>query len=439
MLRGSVMKAIKRAALLAVLLLAMGSTGAQSPYRNILITSQDNGWFGYPPCEPSIWVSRMDPARMVAGTILNGYHTSADSGRTWISGQLSSTLGVYGDPVITGNHRGDFYYCHLGDPDGQGWASDRLLECIVCQRSTDGGYSWSDGAPAGTNPPRDQDKQWTICSPDDKRVYMSWTQFDRYESRQPGDSSVILFSSAKARMKKWRRPVRISERAGNCLDDDGTTEGAVPACGPGKEVYVAWALNETIWFDRSLDGGRTWLERDIPAARIHGGWNQDIPGIMRANGMPVLVSDLSVGPRRGYLYLCWSDTRNGENNTDVFFAWSSDKGQSWSAPIRINDDAGVAHQFFPWMAVDASDGSLHVVFYDRRRKEGQMTDVFLASSQDGGKTWTNERISEAPFEPVNTVFFGDYNNISAHGGVVRPVWTRCENGKLSVWTALINR
>ncbi|MFN9801068.1 MAG: sialidase family protein, partial [Bacteroidota bacterium] len=118
---------------------------------------------------------------------------------------------------------------------------------------------------------------------------------------------------------------------------------------------------------------------------------------------------------------------------------SSDKGQSWSAPIRINDDAGVAHQFFPWMAVDASDGSLHVVFYDRRRKEGQMTDVFLASSQDGGKTWTNERISEAPFEPVNTVFFGDYNNISAHGGVVRPVWTRCENGKLSVWTALINR
>jgi hypothetical protein len=429
---------MRRSALIVLIFCAVGLQ-AQSPYTNVMITSQETGWFGYPPCEPSIWVSQKDPKHVVCGTILNGFHTSADSGRTWISGQLKSTHGVYGDPVITGNRKGDFYYCHLGDPEGKGWSSSRLLECIVCQRSDDNGYTWHNGAPAGTNPPKDQDKEWTICTPDSRKVFMTWTQFDQYESHAPGDSTNILFACAGRKMKRWSKARRINQFSGNCLDDDGTVEGAVPACGPKKEVYVAWALNETIWFDRSLNGGKKWLDKDVPAATIHGGWNQNIPGIMRANGMPVLVSDLSGGPRNGNLYLCWSDTRNGEDNTDVFFSFSADQGTTWSAPVRVNNDSGKAHQFFPWLAIDQATGDLHIVFYDRRRNEGLATDVYLASSADGGLTWTNERISESPFTPTQTVFFGDYNNISAYNGVIRPVWTRCVDGKLSVWTALINR
>ena len=42
-----------------------------------------------------------------------------------------------------------------------------------------------------------------------------------------------------------------------------TTEGAVPAIGPDGTVYVAWALDETIWFDRSEDGGKTWLFQQL--------------------------------------------------------------------------------------------------------------------------------------------------------------------------------
>jgi hypothetical protein len=33
---------------------------------------------------------------------------------------------------------------------------------------------------------------------------------------------------------------------------------------------------------------------------------------------------------------------------------------------------------------------------------------------------------------------GDYNNISAYNGMVRPIWTELHDGKLSVWTALLN-
>ena len=42
-----------------------------------------------------------------------------------------------------------------------------------------------------------------------------------------------------------------------------------------------------------------------------------------------------------------------------------------------------------------------------------------------------------PFVPSEEGFFGDYNNISAYGGRVRPIWTRNEQGVQSIWTALM--
>ena len=77
------------------------------------------------------------------------------------------------------------------------------------------------------------------------------------------------------------------------------------------------------------------------------------------------------------------------------------------------------------------------MFYDRRNYTDTQTDVYMAISKDGGESFTNERISELPFTPKENVFFGDYNNISAYKGIIRPIWTRYEDGKLSIWTALI--
>jgi hypothetical protein len=46
-------------------------------------------------------------------------------------------------------------------------------------------------------------------------------------------------------------------------------------------------------------------------------------------------------------------------------------------------------------------------------------------------------ISEKPFTPTQSVFIGDYLNIAAHNGKIRPIWPRMDSGKLSLWTALI--
>jgi len=65
------------------------------------------------------------------------------------------------------------------------------------------------------------------------------------------------------------------------------------------------------------------------------------------------------------------------------------------------------------------------------------TQVYVATSADGGKNWINHRVSETAFVPSEESFFGDYNNISAYGGRVRPIWTRNEQGIQSIWTALM--
>ena len=62
----------------------------------------------------------------------------------------------------------------------------------------------------------------------------------------------------------------------------------------------------------------------------------------------------------------------------------------------------------------------------------------MAYSKDGGETFTNEKISATSFKPNAFNFFGDYNNISAHDGKVRPIWTRADDDRLSVWSAIID-
>lgn len=406
-------------------------------FENIRIAgSQEGNFFG--PCEPSICVNPKNPKQVAAGAILDAYYWSHDGGISWQQGKLKSSHGVYGDPVIIADWEGNFYYAHLSNPDGRGWASEKLLDRIVIQKSADGGQTYNDGAFTGHRPPKDQDKHWLVADPKSKTLYCTWTEFDKYDSKNAGDRSRILFSKSADGGTSWSDAQAINQFEGDCLDDDNTPEGAVPAAGPDGEVYVAWAWNNKIWFDRSLDGGKTWLETDIQVAGQPGGWAIDIPGLQRCNGMPVLVCDLSDGPNRGTLYVNWADQRNGANDTDIWLAKSTDGGNTWSKPLRVNNDKKRRHQFLTWMAIDQRSGHLYIVFYDRRAYPDERTDVYAAISRDGGNTFENLRISKAPFTPNSLVFFGDYNHISAHDGVVRPIWTRLDQNNLSIWTAIMD-
>jgi hypothetical protein len=117
---------------------------------------------------------------------------------------------------------------------------------------------------------------------------------------------------------------------------------------------------------------------------------------------------------------------------------STDGGSNWSAPKRVNDDPAGRQQFFTWMTIDQSTGFIYTVFYDRRNHNDNLTDVFMAVSRDGGETFENFKISETPFNPNSSVFFGDYTHVAAHNSIVRPIWTRLHNGSLSVLTALVD-
>lgn len=404
-------------------------------YPNIEIGNSEGKRRGL--CEPSICVNKKDPTKILAAAILDQVFYSDDGGRTWTNDTLKSSYGVWGDPVLVSDKDGAFYFLHLSDPTGLNWKSAEILDRIVCQRSDDFGRTWNNGGYMGLAHPKDQDKQWAITDVNNGNIYATWTQFDKYGSKDTAMKSNILFSKSTDKGETWSDALVISQYPGGCLDDDNTTEGAVPAVSPEGDIYVSWSNHGKIYFDRSSDGGKTWLKEDIVVADHVGGWEIEIPGLQRANGMPVTVCDISDGEHRGTIYINWVDDRKG--NYDVWFVKSTDKGNSWTKPKKVNRDwMGKKDQFFTWISCDPVTGYLYCVFYDRRNYKDNRTDVYMAVSKNGGKKWKNMKISEKPFTPDSRVFFGDYNNIDAYNGIVRPIWTRYDNGKMGIWTAIID-
>lgn len=415
------------------ILIFLLSTITFSQYPNIRV----DGPASNSPEEVTIAINPVNPNILAAGANIDHFYRSTNGGLTWTESHLvSNSLGVWGDPVILFDSLGNLYYSHLSNPVS-GWWIDR----IVVQRSTDNGLTWNEGVGVGQGmQPQAQDKEWLAVdhtqSPYRGNIYMTWTEFDNYGSSNPADSSRIRFSKSTDQGLNWSDPVVISDVSGNCIDSDNTTEGAVPCVGPNGEIYVAWAGPVGIVFDKSTDGGETWGS-DVFVSDMPGGWDFDVSGIYRCNGLPITMCDISSSPYNGNIYVVWTDQRNGATNTDVFMSKSVDGGNSWSPIIKVNDDNTTRHQFFVWSAVDPSNGHLWFVFYDRRNTTGAETDVFIAKSTDGGNTFENFKISESPFTPTGSVFFGDYSNIAAWEGKVYPIWTRLQNGQLSVWMSII--
>ncbi len=380
-------------------------------------------------------ISPKNPDIMVAGANIDIVYYSDDGGLTWQEDHLDSPYGVWGDPCIIADTAGDFYYFHLSNPSNGNW-----IDRIVCQKSTDGGHTWSDGTYMGLNGAKAQDKEWAVVDPSNNNIYVTWSQFDNYGSSNPGDSSVILFSRSTDGGQTWSEAVRICKEGGDCLDSDNTVEGAVPAVGPNGEIFVSWAGPEGLIFTKSMDQGLTWPVDNTFVTAIPDGWDYAIPGIYRANGLPVTCCDLSQGPYRGNIYINWSDQRNGPDDTDIFFIKSSDGGATWSEPLRVNDDDPGHQQFFTWTTIDQSNGDIWIIFYDRREYTDKQTDVFVAVSHDGGASFTNLKVSETPFIPIASAFFGDYTNIWASNGIVRPIWLSMDipGPQMSIYTAIID-
>jgi hypothetical protein len=388
--------------------------------------------YKYAQVEPSIAVNPRNPMELIAGTVLKDYYTSSDGGKTWKAMVLTSSHGVNGDPVVLIDKSGYYYYFHLSNPKDGAW-----LDRIVCQRSDNIHAPMKTVGHTKVNG-KVHDKHWATIDDSTNTIHMAWTQFDGYKSKNPADSSVIVYSHSKDFGATWSEPIRISKRAGNCLDDSGTIEGVSICMGISGEVYVAYSLNEKIYMNLSTDGGLTWLSDDREITDQPGGWSFDIPGIYRMNGFPSLQMDVSNSDFRGRLYLSWSDQRNGKSNTDVWLIYSDDQGQTWSEIKAVNNDLGRRQQFMSTMRVDPSTGTVAALFYDRRNHVDIATDVYLAYSKDGGENFENIKLNRRAFVPDSKVFFGDYLALDILGNTVFAMWPEMRNGKISLKFARVD-
>jgi len=397
----------------------------------------------YMPNEPSIYINPANPAQIVAGSNINNLYVSNDTGKTWQISTLHSSLGVYGDPVVYADEYGNFYFCHLSATKGKKFP--HWIDRIVVQKSQDGGNTFSDGCYAGLNGDKEQDKHWIIKDQHSvlhkDNIYLSWTEFDKYESKEPGDFSRIRFARSVDGAQSFEEAITISDTIGDCLDDDNTLEGATPAVGANGEVYLAWSGHGKIYFDKSTDGGRTWGKDKIIATQADG-WALNFNYIYRSNGLPFLVADHSRSKYKNRLYLVWGESYSDKGG-EIKIQSSDDGGETWSAAKSVNSE-GKGDQFLPHVTIDQTDGTVYIVFYDRRHSASNvMMDVYVAMSEDGGNTFLNKRITSNAFMPPGkAVFFGDYNGISAHKGIVRPIWTSTEEsigGRLNIQTALLSK
>ena len=395
----------------------------------------------YPPLEPAVVINPTNSKHIVAATALDRIIFTKDGGNIWLETSVKSPYGVFGDPVLISDPKGMIHYFHLADPSGQGRAEEAWLDRIVAQKTEDGGITWTPGTFVGLDPPKDNDKPWAASHPKKDFLALTWTQFDKYGSADTTCKSNIVFAKSTSKADRWSVPIKINRRSGNCLDDDYTAMGATPFVDLEGRVFVTWANRGEIFLDRSFDGGETWLRSDISIGKQLGGWNMNIPGLGRCNGLPVLQGDISGSPFRGSLYVVYADQRFGENNTDVWLTKSPNRGDNWSEPVKVATDPNNRHQFMPWAAVDQTTGILYVLYYDRRNyPEGDLqTDVYLAWSIDGGSKFSEIKISETPFTPDPKKFFGDYTNVTAFNGTIAAVWTRMDDGKTSVMASIIRQ
>ena len=154
-------------------------------------------------------------------------------------------------------------------------------------------------------------------------------------------------------------------------------------------------------------------------------------GNIRTNGMQQLACDKSNGPFRGNIYMEFASNPPGPDIADVFVARSTNGGQSWDAPLRINDDATITDQWMGDVSVDRQ-GRVWVMWWDSRNDPNNiLTETYGAVSTDGGVTYTNFKISNQNFNPnsikiyqgTEHYYLGDYQGISSSDNITFPFYT----------------
>jgi hypothetical protein len=296
-----------------------------------------------------------------------GYGWTGDGGQTWQSdrvnfGTLPSDQST-GDPAVTADSTGIFYMAIL--------AYSGSASGILVSRSLDSGVTWQEPVRLDNG----GDKEFITVDLANDNVYVVWENASI-------DGQSIYFSKSTDQGMTYTARQKIS-------GPGSTGNGAYPAVGPNGEIYVLWSnFNNALYFDRSLDQGNTWLPNDVVVTNTIDQPRSPLDGGFRNPLIPALAADATSGPLSGRIYAVWGDERFS-GDPDIALSWSDDRGDTWSAPARVNDDVigNDADQFFAWVTVDAN-GHVHVTYLDRRDDpDGLLLAMYLSTSTDGGVTF----------------------------------------------------
>lgn len=243
------------------------------------------------------------------------------------------------------------------------------------------------------------------------------------------------------------------------VDPPGGDIGGDLAVGPDGTVYAVWdrysqtggvGSGDVLMFSKSVDGGATWTA-PVQVAQHNlasfGSNNtppaQDKRGV---NAFPAIAVDTDPSSSyEGTIYISFCDfppTVGSGTDLDTYLVKSTDGGSTWSSELRLNDDAGTATQFFPWVAVDPASGTVVASWYDTRNDPNdKQTQMFFTYSTDGGQTFAPNVQVTSPSSQFangtvaysdenssdNTLYnpnqYGDYAQIAAYGGTAWLIWT----------------
>ena len=220
------------------------------------------------------------------------------------------------------------------------------------------------------------------------------------------------------------------------------------AVGQNGQVLTTYQDNiptqgpSTIWTNLDPDGFGPAGFGDARAATATnvGGFDYIPPQARRSvDAEAGLAYDRSGGAHHGRVYLLYTDEQpNESDDTDIWVRHSDDDGATWSAPVRVNDDAGTNSQFNPHIAIDQATGFIAVGFHDARNDLGtggsgdtngipnDDAQYFLAVSRNGGASFSaNVQVSAGTSNAEaahNGVQYGDYTGLGFAGGIIHPAW-----------------
>jgi len=338
--------------------------------------------------EPSMCIDPTNPNLMAVGwrqfdTTNSNFRQSGvayttNGGLNWtFPGNLDP--GVFrSDPVLASDAGGVFYY--LGISNSSTFACDLL-------RSTNGGATWQSLGPALGG-----DKEWmaidTTTGPGRGNIYQVWSPFYNVYNNQGQ-----IFTRSTDGGQTWMTAIDLPHRP-----YWGTLD-----VGPGGELYMfgtAYDL-EPFALNRSTNAQNRLATPTIDLTTIVdlGGQPSSGPPINPVGlwGQAWIAVDRSSGPTRGNVYVLCTVTNTSAtspvNLCDVMFSRSTDKGKSWSVPLRINDDSATqnAAHWFGTLSV-APNGRVDACWNDTRHSpDNSLSELYYTWSEDGGVTWASNR------------------------------------------------